>query len=77
MPSQVALSSVFRLGLKHLCSTFNYLYLFEHTFLQARVVHEDDFHLTFVCLCYTLEGLFHKKQTNKKASGVITVCSVL
>ena len=67
MPSQVALSSVFRLGLKHLCSTFSYLYLFEHTFLQARAVHEDDFYVTFVCLCYTLEGLFHKKTSKQKS----------
>ena len=77
MPSQVALSSVFRLVLKILCGAFNYLYLFEHMFLEVQVVCKDDFHIPFVCLCYTLEGIFHKTKTIKKTRGVIIVCSGL
>ena len=69
MPSQVTLSSVFRLGLKVLRSTFNYLYLFEHIFLQVQVVCKDDFHY---------RGSFSKKKKNKKkTSGEIIVCSGL
>ena len=67
MPSQVTLSSVFRLGLKVLRSTFNYLYLFEHIFLQVQVVCKDYFHY---------RGSFSKKKKpKKKTSGVIIVCS--
>ena len=50
MPSQVALSSVFRLALKILCSTFNYLYLIERIFLQVQAVCKDDFRVPFECV---------------------------
>ena len=45
VPSQVALSNVFRLALKILGSTFNFLYLFECIF---QVLCKDDFHVPFV-----------------------------
>ena len=51
MPSQVALSSVFRLAVKALCSTFNYLYLFERIF---QVVGKNDFLVPFVYVYLTL-----------------------
>ena len=54
MPSQVALSSVFRLALKILRSIFNYLHLFERIFLQFQVVCKDDFHVLYVCVYVTL-----------------------
>ena len=74
IPSQVALSSVFRLALIILCSTFSYLYLFQGNFLSSL---QRWFSCSFsVCLCYTLEGIFHKKNI-KKASGVIIVHSEL
>ena len=74
MPSQVALSSVFRLTLKILCNTLSYLYLFERIFSSSL----QRWFSCFFCvrLCYTLEGLFHKKKL-KKASGVIIVGSRL
>ena len=72
MPIQVASSSIFRLALKTLCSTCNYLYLFERIFSSSL---QRWFSCSFcVCLCYTLEGVFHKKKS-KKASGVIIVGS--
>ena len=72
MPIQVASSSIFRLALKTLCSTCNYLYLFERIFSSSL---QRWFSCSFcVFLCYTLEGLFHKKNL-KKASGVIIVGS--
>ena len=49
MPNQVALSSVFRLALKTLSNTSNYLYLFQYIFLQVQVVCKDDFHVPFAC----------------------------
>ena len=64
MPSQSALSIVFSLALKILCSTFNHLYLFECVFLQVQVVCKDDFHVFFVCVCYTLEDFFRTKKWN-------------
>ena len=67
MPSQVALSSVFRLALNILCSTFNYLYLFESIFPSSL---QRWFSCSFcVYLCYTLEVLFHKKFKNDKWSN--------
>ena len=54
MPSQGALSSIFNLALKILCSTFKHLYLFERVFLQVQVVSKDDFHVSFVCVYVTL-----------------------
>ena len=54
MPSQGALSSIFSLALKILCSTFKHLYLFERVFLQVQVVCKDDFHVSFVCIYVTL-----------------------
>ena len=67
MPSQVALSSVFRLALKILCSTFSYLYLFERIFSDSL---QRWFSCSFcVCLCYTLEALFHEKIKKSKWSN--------
>ena len=57
MPSQVALSSVYRLALKIVCSTFNYLYLFERNFLQVQVVCKDDFNVPFVSFYVTLKSV--------------------
>ena len=51
MPSQVALSSVFRLALKTLCSAFNYLYLLERV---LQLVCKDSFLVPFVCVYVTL-----------------------
>ena len=71
MPSQVALSSVFKLALKPLYSTFNYLYLFERIF---QVVGKDDFLVPFLPCVFMLHfiGSISKK---KKARGVIIVGS--
>ena len=67
MSSQVALSSVFRLAIKILCSTFNYLYLFERISLQVQVVYKDDFHVPFVCVfMLRFRGSFSQKNKNKK-----------
>ena len=86
MPSQVALSSVFRLVLKILCSTFNYLYLFERIFLQVQVVRfsfSNDFHLKifiFLLCVFMLHfrGSFSQNNNNKKkTSGVIIFWSGL
>ena len=70
MSSQGALSSVFRLALKILRSTFKHLYLFE---LQVQVVYKGDSHVSFVCVCVTLQRVFSQKK--KKKSGVVIVCS--
>ena len=48
MPSQVALSSVFKLPVNILGSAFNYLDLFECIFLQVQLVYKDDFYVPFV-----------------------------
>ena len=48
MPSELALSSVFKLPLNILGSAFNYLDLFERIFLQVQLVYKDDFHVPFV-----------------------------
>ena len=50
MSSQGALSSVFRLALKILRSTFKHLYLFE---IQVQVVYKGDSHVSFVCVYVT------------------------
>ena len=64
MPSQVALSSVFRLAVKALCSTFNYLYLFERIF---QVVGKDDFLVPFLSCVFMLHfiGSISKKKKSK------------
>ena len=64
MPSQVALSSVFRLALKTLYSTFNYLYLFERIF---QVVGKDDFLVPFLSSVFTLH--FRGSISQKKSKG--------
>ena len=58
MPNQSALSNVFRLALKNLCSTFNHLYLFECVFLQVQVVCKDNFYVPFLCVYVTLQRIF-------------------
>ena len=70
MPSQVALSSVFRLALKTLCSTFNYLYLFGRIF---QIVGKDDFLVPFLSCVFILH--FRGSISHKKARGVIIGCS--
>ena len=76
MNSQVALSSVFRFGLTNLCSTFSYLYLLEHNFLQVKVVCKDDFHIPCVFMLHFRR--FFSQKTNKRIRiAVIIVCSVL
>ena len=66
MSSQVTFSSVFRLGLKILCSTFNYLYLFEPIF--AKII--------FMFLLSHFRWPFSQKKI-KKTSEVITTGSAL
>ena len=66
MRSQVTLSSVFRLALKILCRTFNYLYLSEGTLLKVQVVSKDDFHVPFVCVYVTLYSVLFTKKRRRK-----------
>ena len=71
MPSQSALSSVFRLALKILCSAFNYLHLFERIFSQVQIICKDDFH---VLLCVFMLHFRRSFSHTKKTSGIIIVC---
>ena len=73
MSSQVALSRVFRLALKTLCST-SITCIYWSVFFQ--VVCKDDFHFPFLRVYVTLQKAFSTKNF-KKESAVIIVCSGL
>ena len=78
MPSQVALSRVFRLALKILSSTFNYLHLFEHIFYKFWWFTEMIFMFLLCVFMLHFRGSFSQKnKSKKKTSGVIVICSGL